>query len=575
MAGSELFLGSRVLDAVHPVEIAQRPVFADFSKIHAAILRQCGPDVATLFAEPIFSRGNGQAPARVDWYTGLVGKVASLSAVDPGTAVIVREKLSVRLNELRAVQAPSHDAALVAAALNVFSSSSIMCVGDDPVIVNWGMLPKGVKEPADRDAHFRFIFGLYLVGAPTPPISLEEWELRSQTPGFADATLADATLPAAGDGVGAGNAASIASEQDGCRHPSRRAAMVACVGAGAALLLLAIPGVLRFSPTRATAPGADVAAASVIETYERRQRLLRAAMGDPCGAHSSTEGQLLVPPAASRFAFAFDEPSRQPQPWPRAGEAIAPGAPSPAAAPLSPGANEPGDLASRIEGAVVLVVAGESIGSGFFITPELIVTNQHVTGDAASVFVASKSVGILPATIVGRGREDEARDFALLRVAPQASLVPFELAVPAAPLSPVIAAGFPGLYLATDPVFQQLKSGDRGAVRALSPIFQSGIVSHLQRHPEAGTTLVLHSAEISPGSSGGPLVDYCGRVIGVNTFLRTNRQIAVTARYALGVDGLKRFVEAFGVSPALATNACVPRLTQAAASPQPPRESHD
>jgi S1-C subfamily serine protease len=47
----------------------------------------------------------------------------------------------------------------------------------------------------------------------------------------------------------------------------------------------------------------------------------------------------------------------------------------------------------------------------------------------------------------------------------------------------------------------------------------TGVVTALQQGTD-GLPLVLHSASISEGNSGGPLVDYCGRAVGMNTFGR-------------------------------------------------------
>jgi hypothetical protein len=552
------FLGSHPLDGVHVVELDQGAVFSNFSDARSAISRTCGPEVAALFAEPILSRGNGEAPARIDWYTALDGKISAIDDVDPGTAAIVREKLASRLKALRELEIDPEVGFAISAALNVFSASSILRVGDEPVIMNWGMLPAGLTGPDARKQHFERIFGSYLKGAPPPPLSRAEW-------------VADFVPPPNRNSVGrtpeyaADQAALVAAAEPAVVFTSRRAATFACCGAGVVLLLLLIPNVLRYTAVASSETATDASGEAIILNYQRRQRLLQVALSDPCRVPGPVDGNLLLPPSPTQIVVGPDLPGAASTPIQRSDAERSLSSAPQSISPSAP-VTGPMDLASRIEAGVVLVVADDSVGSGFFISSELIVTNQHVTAGASDVLVASKKVGMLRAKVIGRGVEDETRDFSLLRVAPQGDAIPFEFAVPAAPLSPVIAAGFPGLYLATDPVFQQLKNGDRDAVKDLSPIFQSGVVSHLQRHPEAETTLVLHSAEISPGNSGGPLVDYCGRVIGVNTFLRSDRRLAVTARYALGVDGLKKFLHPFGVHPSLAGDPCMPRVAQQAAS---------
>jgi len=73
-------------------------------------------------------------------------------------------------------------------------------------------------------------------------------------------------------------------------------------------------------------------------------------------------------------------------------------------------------------------------------------------------------------------------------------------------------------------------------------LFTSGDVNTVQ--PQAsGVSLIIHTADISPGSSGGPLVDKCGVVVGVNTFVMAPGDSAEGRRlYALSSDTLRKFL---------------------------------
>jgi S1-C subfamily serine protease len=178
--------------------------------------------------------------------------------------------------------------------------------------------------------------------------------------------------------------------------------------------------------------------------------------------------------------------------WPRGGEAgdVAAGrsgAARPAAAPWSSR-----ELAQHALVSAAALRCRESGGSGFFVAPDLVVTNAHVlcAGDD------SIEVGLSnDRTLVGRVvRRDDSLDLALVRVA-GARVEPL-------PLGDVA----------------DLAAGDRvmivGSPVGLDFTVQEGSIASLQRSAHGVAYLQL-DAKVSPGNSGGPVVDLAGRVVGI------------------------------------------------------------
>ncbi len=134
-------------------------------------------------------------------------------------------------------------------------------------------------------------------------------------------------------------------------------------------------------------------------------------------------------------------------------------------------------------------------------------TNRHVVVDNQSgqlmpgfAVVFPDSERQLPAKVVN---VDPIVDLALLKAEGIPNLKPITW-VTASKLRPgdrAIAAGYP-LALSNEIV--------RG-----SPTFTFGNFSTVRVFQ--GAEFLQHNAEINPGNSGGPLVDQCGRVVGVNT----------------------------------------------------------
>ncbi len=183
-------------------------------------------------------------------------------------------------------------------------------------------------------------------------------------------------------------------------------------------------------------------------------------------------------------------------------------------------------------------IAGFGHGSGFAVAPNRVVTNAHVVAMAAD---GSKTVavGVVPSEGARESGArilavDPARDLALLEV-PQGGLIPIPLYVgPIEDGMPVAALGYPGnVDLAT-----ARSAGDY--ITPLPPTRSIGIFSNVR--PINGITTLLHTANIARGHSGGPLLDQCGRVLGVNTLITRNENGDAPFAFAVANRELTAFL---------------------------------
>jgi len=173
-----------------------------------------------------------------------------------------------------------------------------------------------------------------------------------------------------------------------------------------------------------------------------------------------------------------------------------------------------------------------SSGSGFLIDQDgHIVTNNHVVegADALQVALADGSVTD-QVEVVGR---DPYSDLAVIRidVAPD-RLVPLELGDSDALHvgQKVVAIGNP---------FGLQGTMTLGVVSAVGRTLTS---QALEGGSFSNPEIIQTDASINPGNSGGPLLDSRGRVVGVNTAIRSQTGVNAGVGFAVPVNTVKRIV---------------------------------
>jgi serine protease Do len=164
---------------------------------------------------------------------------------------------------------------------------------------------------------------------------------------------------------------------------------------------------------------------------------------------------------------------------------------------------------------------GTACGSGFFINDQgYLITNAHVINSAKSVWGQIPSLGkrIIDMEVVGISFE---RDLALLCVTEESrELITREL------------GGIPYLLLGDSDLIRRSDEALAVGYPLGQQAFKStnGIISGFEHH------LIQTCAPINPGSSGGPLLNVRGEVIGVNCSGITEAQ---NVGYAIPINTLK------------------------------------
>jgi len=621
------------------VRLGDSPILEQHESLHRLLRARVGAQAASLFAEPLLSRGNDAAPASVAWYGEFEGNTRPLSALPVSARGAMETYLSDTLAPLRPLLDDPQTGPILGAALWQLDANDVLVVGGRPVLINWGMRPSRLGgDPSALAGHYAATLGRYLPLATPPglppslgvtsgaaPIAATfanpaaaaagmsdagAFQVASGTGAAAQAATANyrAAVPAdfvSGQGtgtfLGATPPAAAPPLRTGDNGQNGRLPLVAwlplVVLLGLAILVLLwllLPGTRLFprdqSPPAISENSAAALAESVNRDLQTRLDTLRQALaGSVCRA----DGTLIVPSGRTLDGLLPPPvllPGQNPAPGDASGDqsqaapdGLLPPNPQRVIVPGSAAAQQAGGIQGELASAsllqliekqtvLVMVASGNSLstGTGFVVGQGLILTNHHVVETAANgqgqILVINANLhGPQPAQVLKSSGplEQVGDDFALLQIADQ-SLPAVTLHLPAATLklTNVIAAGFPGDVLATDTQFQAIQRGDFSNVPDLT-VTDGTITTEQALSPN--TNVLVHSAPLSNGNSGGPLIDLCGRVVGVNTFVR--RGNLRTLNFALATSDLLEFLADTAATPNVQSDACSPQVMRPAPTP--------
>jgi len=580
------FLLKTELARFAPLALDGRAVTTQHERLQALLAARGLAGAGALFAEPISGAG------AITWYGLGTGDPQPITSLSPERRAEAEARLAAAMDPVLRLLDDPEAGPLLRRALVVGDADQILVLDDGVVLAGWGLVPAGISGDADAARHAaatlgRFVPALASIDAsflgpvaaavPPPPAPPP----RRETPVTTPAAAPPPPLPARGSNAPAGGA-----------EPPRAAAPMAwwmvpiLVAVALAFLLLGfwlawnhfvrdIAG-RQYSANVVDGERTRLAIRMQRETNEALEREVerarRAAGQDVCRAEGPAGGALPALPQSQPVA-----PGAAPPPVP-----LPPGASPPAAQPPQPGqqsaAPPAGSLASLLEHATVMIATagprGIGHGTGFFVSGDTIVTNAHVVenADPRQIFVMSKSIGrALRAELVARsstpGQESEPGmpDFAVVRLAqPVPGAQPLAITTSVEKLTDVVAAGYPASVVRVEAGMAALAEGRLGEPPEL--VLTRGTISTVQKLP-SGLTVMPHSADISPGNSGGPLVDLCGRVVGVNTFVSRSTAVADRVRYAQKSDDMIAWLSATRVAVDRRDGACQPEPPPAAAPP--------
>jgi hypothetical protein len=234
----------------------------------------------------------------------------------------------------------------------------------------------------------------------------------------------------------------------------------------------------------------------------------------------------------------------------------------------SPASAQSSSLAAAERGSARVVLIMDTMqgqylfgtGSGFVVAPHLVVTNAHVVAPMLQYG------GMTIAVILPEAKEPTraeiayysgSQDYALLRFGgPSPEPLTLSAVEPHAG-DPIVSLGYPDVDDLERPAIE--------LIRPTPPSRTSGAIASLRDRAPTGQPIptINHEAAISSGSSGGPLLDACGRVIGVNTWHARGERTFEGRGVATRAEQLIEFLREAGLRPNVTTERCLTAVERA------------
>ena len=215
--------------------------------------------------------------------------------------------------------------------------------------------------------------------------------------------------------------------------------------------------------------------------------------------------------------------------------------------------------AAYMEATTMFVLVGSDTGGGFgsglVVADGYILSNGHVTGlmgeSGRTIFVMNDRQEPVEAELIAVAydpKRSDPPDLALLRYTPTVKTPVISFSNQGKRMDRVFAWGYPDLVISADENLSNILNDEYTGAPPV--VYTEGTVNAITSND--GMQTMFHSARISGGNSGGPLVNSNGDVVGINTW--TKSESATNVNIAQTTNLILEFLRANNITPIINTN---------------------